>query len=213
MSTSNLVVPQLANVEVRGMTRSSFLLRSTLAAGAVYGSSIVGPYVTRAMAQESGGDVDILNFALTLEYLEATFYQEGLRQVGGLSAEVQGLSEEIQSNESDHVDALTKTIEDLGGKPVKAPELDFGDAFGDEDSFLELAQTLEDTGVSAYNGAAPLIQSEEVLAAAASIVQVEGRHAALIRLQRGEEPAPVAFDETLSEQEVLDTVKPYMLGG
>ncbi len=212
MSNSSLVVPQLATVEIRGMTRSAFILRSTLAAGAVYGGSVVGPFVKEAMAQESGGDVDILNFALTLEYLEATFYQEALRQVSGLSSDVQGLTEEIESNEAEHVDALTKTIGDLGGKPVKAPEVDFGDAFQDEDSYLELAQTFEDTGVSAYNGAAPMIQSEEVLAAAGSIVQIEGRHAALIRFTRGEEPAPVAFDETLDEQEVLDAVQPFIKG-
>jgi rubrerythrin len=214
MSNSNLVVPELAAIEIRGMTRSAFLLRSTLAAGAVYGGSVVGPYVKEAFAQGgSGADVDILNFALTLEVLEQTFYQEGLRQVSGLSGEVQALAEEIESNESEHVDSLTQTIEDLGGKPTEAPELDFGDAFADEASFLELAQTFEDTGVSAYNGAAPQIQSKEVLAAAGSIVQVEGRHAALIRLQRGEDPAPLAFDETLDMPEVLDAVDPYIQGG
>ncbi len=215
MSESNLVVPQLATVEIKGMTRSSFLLRSTLAAGAVYGSAVVGPYVKQAFAQESegaGGDVEILNFALTLEVLEQTFYQEALRQVGGLSGDVATLTEEIESNEAEHVDTLTSTIQDLGGEPVAAPELDFGDAFSDENAFLELAQTLEDTGVSAYNGAAPTIQSKEVLAAAGSIVQVEGRHASLIRLQRGEEPAPVAFDETLDMQEVLDAVEPFIVG-
>ncbi len=196
-------------------TRAAFLRKAGLGAGAVVaGGAFSGvlPALARG-ATIPKSDIDILNFALTLEYLEATFYQEGLRQVGGLSGDVQALSEEIGSNESEHVDELTKTIEDLGGKPDKAPELDFGDAFEDEDSFLELAQTFEDTGVSAYNGAAPQIQSEEVLAAAGSIVQVEGRHAALIRLTRGEEPAPVAFDETLSEQEVLDTVNPYIRGG
>jgi rubrerythrin len=214
MTESNLVVPKLATVEVKGMTRSSFLLRSTLAAGAVYGGAVVGPYVKRAFAQQeegSGGDVEILNFALTLEVLEQTFYQEGLRQVS-LSGDVQSLAQEIESNEAEHVDTLTMTIQDLGGEPVAAPELDFGDAFSSEDSFLELAQTFEDTGVSAYNGAAPMIQAEEVLAAAGSIVQVEGRHASLVRLQRGEEPAPVAFDETLTQQEVLDAVEPFIAG-
>lgn len=212
MSESNLVVPQLATVDVRGMTRSSFLLRSTLAAGAVYGGSVVGPYVKQAFAQnqDSGGDVDVLNFALTLEVLEMTFYQEALRQVG-LGGDLQSLTEELEANESEHVDTLTQTIQDLGGEPVAAPELDFGDAFSDTNAYLELAQTLEDTGVSAYNGAAPAIQSAEVLAAAGSIVQIEGRHAALIRLQRGEEPAPVAFDETLDEQEVLDAVQPFIV--
>ncbi len=129
----------------------------------------------------------------------------------GLSGDVQSLTEEIESNESEHVDALTQTIEDLGGDPAATPEFDFGDAFIDESAYLELAQTFEDTGVSAYNGAAPMLQSEELLATAGSIVQVEGRHASLIRLQRGEEPAPVAFDETLDEQEVLDAVQPYIV--
>jgi len=212
MSDSNLVVPKLATVEIKGMTRSAFMLRSALAAGAVYGGSVVGPFVTRSFAQDANaGDVEILNFALTLEALEQTFYQEALRQVSGLSGELQSLTEEIESNEAEHVDALTQTIQDLGGQPDKAPEFDFGEAFTDTDSYLELAQTFEDTGVSAYNGAAPEIRSEEVLAAAGSIVQIEGRHAALIRSQRGEEPAPNAFDETLTQQEVLDAVEPFIV--
>lgn len=213
MSKSSLVVPGLATVEVKGMTRSAFLLRSTLAAGAVYGGAAVGPYVRQAFAQESGGDVDILNFALTLEVLEATFYQEALRQVDGLSGDLQALVEEIESNESEHVDALTQMIQDAGGKPDAAPEFDFADSFQDEATFLERAQEFEETGVSAYNGAAPQIQSKEVLAAAASIVQVEGRHASLIRLQRGEDPAPLAFDETLDMEEVRDAVGPFIRGG
>ncbi len=215
MNGSNLVVPELATVEIKGMTRSSFILRSTLAAGAVYGGAVVGPYVKQAFAQGEGssGDIDILNFALTLEYLESTFYQEALRQVNGLSGDVQALTEQLEADEVAHVEALTKTIEDLGGKPVKAPEVDFGNAFGDEDAYLELSQTFEDTGVSAYNGAAPEIQATEVLAAAGSIVQIEGRHAALIRFTRGEEPAPTAFDETLDMQEVLDAVEPFIVAG
>lgn len=216
MTDSNLVVPKLATVEIKGMSRSAFLLRSTLAAGAVYGTTVMGPFVKQAFGQQNGGgggDVEILNFALTLEVLEQTFWQEGLRQVGGLSGDVQSLAEQFENDEAEHADALTSTIQDLGGEPVEAPELDFGDAFRNEDAFLELGQTLEDTGVSAYNGAAPAIESEEVLAAAGSIVQIEGRHAALIRLQRGEEPAPVAFDETLDQQEVLDAVEPFIVSG
>jgi rubrerythrin len=215
MKSSNLVVPELAAVEVKGMTRSAFLLRSTLAAGAVYGGAVVGPYVKQAFAQEggTGGDVEILNFALTLEALEQTFYQEALRQVSGLTGDVQSLAQEIEANEAEHVDALMNLIQDLGGEPEPAPEFDFGEAFSDQDTFLETAQEFEDTGVYAYNGAAPEIQSTEVLAAAGSIVQIEGRHAALIRLSRGEEPAPAAFDETLDQQEVLDAVEPFIVGG
>ena len=201
--------PELAAIEIRGMTRSAFLVRSTLAAGAVYGMSTVTPFVGRAMAQ-GGGDVEILNFALTLEYLEEAFYEQGLKEVPGLSAEVKTLATEIRDNETAHVDALVKAIESAGGKPVQAPGLDFGDAFKDEMAFLALAQTLEDTGVSAYNGAGPMISSPDILGAAGSIVQVEARHAALIRLANGETPAPEQFDPALESAQVLEAVKPFI---
>jgi hypothetical protein len=106
------------------------------------------------------------------------------------------------------VDALTETIKKLGGKPVKAPGVKF--PFKDQKSFLKLAQVFEDTGVSAYNGAAPMISSKEVLGAAGSIVQVEARHAAAIRLLNGDDPAPAAFDPTLSQKQVLNAVKPFI---
>jgi hypothetical protein len=212
MRDQELAIPQLAQIEVSGVTRSSFILRSALAAGAVYGAASVSPFVRQAFAQGGGGDVDVLNFALTLEVLEATFYERGLDEVQGMSGKVRKLSKEIQSNEAEHVDGLTKAIQDLGGTPVEAPQLDFGNAFASEKAFLELAQTLEDTGVSAYNGAGPSLRSKDLLGTAGAIVQIEGRHAALIRLQRGETPAPESFDKTLEKQEVLDAVMPFIKG-
>ena len=202
--------PELAVVEVENMGRSAFLLRGALAVGAVYGAASVSPFVRRAFAQGSMGDVDILNFALTLEYLEAAFYQQGGEQVSGLSSEVADLVKTVGDEEQEHVDALSATISDLGGKPVKAPAVDFADAFASQDAFLALAQTFEDTGVSAYNGAAPMVESKELLATAGAIVQVEARHAAAIRLQNGESPAPEAFDRTLDEAQVLDAVQPFI---
>ena len=103
--------------------------------------------------------------------------------------------------------ALTATIKELGGKPVKAPGVDFGEAFSSQDTFLKTAQTFEDLGVGAYNGAGPMIKSTDVLVSAGSIVQVEGRHAGVIRLLRGEPIAPSAFDKGLDEQEVLDAAQ------
>lgn len=210
MSNPHMQSPELAAIEIDGCTRSAFLVRSAVAAGAVYGAASVTPMISRAFAQDSGGDVEILNFALTLEYLEAAFYTRALKEVGGLSGDVKQLATELRDNEDAHVDALMEAIKGAGGEPVKAPKVDFGDAFKSEKAFLELAQTLEDTGVYAYNGAAPQIESEDVLAAAGSIVQIEARHAALIRLERGENPAPDAFDKTLSMQEVLDAVAPFV---
>ncbi|MGI8945568.1 MAG: ferritin-like domain-containing protein [Thermoleophilaceae bacterium] len=210
MSSSKLVAPELASIEIKGMTRHSFMMRSAVAAGSVYGLSTVGPFVGRAIAQEGGGDVDILNFALTLEYLEAAFYDQAVKNVKGLGGEAKELAETLRDNENEHIDALTATINDLGGKPVDAPGVDFGKAFANEKSFLKTAQTFEDLGVSAYNGAAPKIESKEVLGAAGAIVQVEARHAAAVRFMRGEPVTAGAFDEPLDEQAVLDAAGPFI---
>jgi hypothetical protein len=210
MTEHNLAAPELAAIDVQGINRQSFIMRGAVAAGAVYGLGAVGPFVRQAIAQENGGDVDILNFALTLEYLEAAFYTQALKQVGDLRGDVKSLATEIRDNENEHVAALEMTIKDLGGRPVKAPGVDFGYAFANQKAFLELAQTFEDTGVSAYNGAAPAIKSTDVLAAAGSIVQIEARHAAAIRLLRGRPISDGGFDKSLEMQAVLDAVQPFV---
>ena len=210
MAKTPLAIPELEAVEVHGMSRGAFLTRGALATGALLGGTAVGPFVRRAVAQETGGDVDILNFALTLEYLEATFYGRAVSKGRNMSGEAMRLVREIRDNETAHVDAIAETIKMLGGTPVQAPTVGFGDVFTSEKTFLKLAQTLEDTGVSAYNGAAPSIKSADVLNAAGSIVQVEARHAALIRLMLGETPAPAAFDPSLDQQKVLDAVMPFV---
>jgi hypothetical protein len=91
---------------------------------------------------------------------------------------------------------------------VAEPKFNF--EYDDTAGFLMLAQTFEDTGVSAYNGAGPEIKSKEVLIAAGSIVQVEARHAAAIRLQNKAEPAPEAFDKALPKAKVLKAVEPFI---
>jgi rubrerythrin len=180
-----------------------------LAAGALYGAAAFTPMVRKAFGQASMGDIDILNFALTLEYLEAAFY-EGAAKTPGLSKEVSQYVKTFGAEEQEHVDALTTTIKDLGGTPVEAPKADFGDAFSSVDTLIPLAITFEDTGVSAYNGAAPEIESKDLLATAGGIVQVEARHAAAIRFAAGEDPAPEAFDPVLTEDEVLKAVQPFI---
>ena len=130
----------------------------------------------------------------------------------GLSSYEGKLTRELRDNEAEHVDALVATIKKLGGKPVAKPTFDFGGAFGDRATYLKTANTLEDTGVSAYNGAATLIASGEVLGAAGSIVQIEARHAAMIRLVRDRPPAPSAFDKASEMDAVLAAVKPFIKG-
>ncbi|CAA9472314.1 MAG: hypothetical protein AVDCRST_MAG67-282 [uncultured Solirubrobacteraceae bacterium] len=192
------------------MTREAFLMRSTLAAGAAYGAMSATGLISSALAESGGGDVDILNFALTLEHLETEFYTQGVKRVKGLSKEESDLAKRLRDDEAEHVDALTATIKDLGGKPGAKPTFQFGGAFGNRTAFLKTANVLEDTGVSAYNGAAPMIESVDVLAAAGGIVQIEGRHAALIRLVRNKPPAPLAFDKASEMEEILKAVKPFI---
>ena len=199
---------ELDAVEIKGLTRSSFILRGAVAAGSVYGATAVSPFVRQALAQGGGGDVDVLNFALTLEYLETAFYEEAAK-INGLSGDATELVERFGAEEQGHVDAIKNTITELGGKPVAAPMVDFG-KLSNQSQFLKLAVTFEDLGVSAYNGAAPSIKSKEVLAAAGSIVQVEARHAAAIRLLDDKQPAPVAFDESLNEKQVLKAAQPFI---
>jgi rubrerythrin len=204
---SRAVAPELAAVEFEPISRGAVIAKGALGAAALYGAVAAGPFVRRAFAQAGSGDIEILNFALTLEYLEAAFYTRAVDQVD-LGMETRKFASTIRDDEDEHVNALRETIKGLGGKPVKAPRVEF--PFSDEAAFLELAQTLEDTGVSAYNGAGPAIKSKELLATAGSIVQVEARHAARIRLARNQPPAPDAFDKTLSTKQVLGAVKPFI---
>jgi serine-rich repeat adhesion-like glycoprotein len=211
MSDQNLAQPELAGVRIdedsEDFSRSEVILKGALAAGAVYGAAMVGPFVGRALAMSESGDVGILNFALTLEYLESAFYREAKTRAKA-SGDLKSLIELVGRDEDEHVGALTETIKKLGGKPVAEPKFEF--PYSGTGGFLKLAQTFEDTGVSAYNGAAPQIKSREVLEAAGSIVQVEARHAAAIRLQTGDEPSPLAFDPSLSEAKVLKAVEPFI---
>jgi glutamine cyclotransferase len=205
MNTPENTSPELAAVEVHGMTRSGFILKGALAAGAAYGASAVAPFVGSALA--ASPDVDILNFALTLEYLETAFYEKG--KTVGLSGQAKSLAKSFGDEEAEHVAALTKAITASGGKPVKKPMFVF--PVKDQKSFLKLAYVLENTGVGAYNGAGPSLQSKALLAAAGSIVQIEARHAASIALLTGMSITPNgAFDKPLTKKQVLAAAGPLI---
>ena len=188
-----------------GITRSQALRRSAFIGG---GLIVGGLPVAFSLAQNtSKGDIDILNYALTLEYLEAAFYDEANRK-GALSGQLARFSKIVGEHENAHVDALKQT---LGGKAVKKPKFDFKGTTESESTFGATAKVLEDTGVEAYQGQAGNIKSEAVLKAALSIHPVEARHAAWIAsiLSKGSaspNPAPDAFNPAKDMAAVLSAV-------
>jgi hypothetical protein len=199
---------EVATVEIHGMTRASFILRGALATGATLGAGAVAPFVSDALAASGATDIDILNFALTLEYLETNFYEVKGKSVG-LSGEAKSLAAEFGAQEAEHVAALSKAISGGGGTPAKMPKFVFPAT--DQASFLKLAYTLENVGVGAYNGAGPSLQNPLLLAAAGSIVQVEARHAAAIGLLVNKPVTPDgAFDKPLSKAAVLKAAGPLI---
>lgn len=132
----------------------------------------------------------VLNFALTLEYLEAEFYATGVRKDGLIKSRYRDVFEQISKHETAHV-ALLKSA--LGSAAVKKPRFDFtaggafGDVFSNFDTFAAVAQAFEDTGVRAYKGQAGNLQSSpDILTIALQIHSVEARHAAAVRRIRGQ---------------------------
>jgi hypothetical protein len=187
--------------EARRHSRRSFLRTSGLAVGgaAVAGGLLPG---ASALAATPKGDVAILNFALTLEYLESAFYAAALEHAG-LTGEHQRFARVVHQHEAAHVVALKKA---LGSAAVKRPAFAFGAAVQSQGAFTQTAITLEDTGVQAYQGQTPFIKSDAVFKAAIAIHPVEARHAAWIRNLAGQPPAPDAFNPALSKSQVLAAV-------
>lgn len=154
-------------------------------------------------AQGSATDLEILNYALTLEYLEADFYTQGI-EGGILSGRDLELVSPIRDHEQEHVTALTQTVRDLGGTPAEMPMFMYPDGtFTDRTMFLESASMFEELGVDAYHGQIANIESAEILGAAASIAGVESRHAAILADLTGGNPFPAPFEDNKTMEEVL----------
>lgn len=156
------------------------------------------------------GDLDILNYALTLEFLEADFYKQGVDS-GVLKGRELDLVKPIAEHEAAHVAALTSTISDLGGEPVAKPNFKYpAPTFKDKAAFLKTASTFEELGVKAYHGQVTMVQTPEILGAAASIAGVESRHAAVLAKLVGGNPFPAPVEGTLSMDEVLKAATPFI---
>jgi rubrerythrin len=188
-------------------TRGGLLRR----VGLVAGGGLVAGAIPMALARAQGGvsknDMKILNYALTLEYLESAFYAEAVSK-GKLSGSAANFAKVVAGHEAAHVEALQKA---LGSAAGKKPSFDFKGTTGSQKMFLSTSKTLEDTGVSAYQGQADKIDSSAILASAGSILAVEARHASWVRdligAGRTPVPAPDAFNAPLSMSAVLSAVK------
>lgn len=195
------------------VNRREFAKGAAALSGAALFSATIFGVATRggvAFAQDSPfkNDVDVLNYALTLEFFEAALYKI-IAGSGKLQGKDLQYIQLFAQHEQAHVDAIIPTIQKLGGTPVQPPELNVPD-LPDRNAVLNLLEAVEQTGISAYQGAAGFIQNKDVLAAAASIMQVEARHTSLIRVLLGKMPVPDAFTKPLTPDEVLKIVAPFI---
>jgi hypothetical protein len=193
-----------AAAKVDGNTRAAFLRKAGIGAGTVIGgSAFLGAMPSIASAGTAASDVAILNFALTLEYLEAAFYAEAVSK-GRFTGKTGAFARVVAKHEAAHV-AFLKSA--LGSAAVKKPVFDFKGTTTDKAKFMATAQVLEDTGVAAYLGQAGNIKSKKILGAAASVLAVEARHAGWVRDLNNVPGAPASFQGAKSKAQILSAVK------
>jgi len=217
-------------------SRASFLRRVGLGAGALAGGSLLlAPGKAFAGHDDGVEDVDVLNYALTLEYLEATFYTEALGGPGttgvpsssatfnrgaitgsGIFAGFGGrirsgaydLLIAIREHEVEHVDFLRNALTPGAVGPCT---FDFSSALGSVDAFISTAQLLENTGVMAYDGAIRYVDNGNFLQAGAEIATVEARHAAYLNLINRDSPFPSAFDDGKLPSEIYEAASGFIV--
>jgi len=223
---SSQPVTKAEDVAASGDTRAAFLRKAGLGSAAlVAGGSLAGVLPGAAKAHTTPtppSDVDMLNYALTLEHLEATFYVQGLQVFsrgdltgagflngfgGRIRSNVYGYFELIRDHELKHVSTLESVIRGLNGTPVPACTYNFQQtAFTSVEQFVSVAQVLENTGVMAYDGAIAHIEAAELLTAGATIATVEARHASYLNLINGDVPFPDAFDTPMAPRAICQLV-------
>ncbi|KAH8839444.1 hypothetical protein MCOR27_005642 [Pyricularia oryzae] len=208
IKTAGLAVAGLAAFASALPSQSRFFSRST------YEKRQAAP---PAAADPAGGltDVDILQFALTLEHLEAAFYQQGFAKFPAAQFQALGATPQqvtdllgVGASEQAHVTFLQSAIAQAGTKPVQPCKYNF--KFTDAAGMLGTASVLESVGVSAYLGAAPLVKDKSILSAAGSILTIEARHQTAINIVSQLAGSPGAFDAPLGPREVFSLAAPFI---
>ena len=213
--------PTLSDIDPEILVRLTASRRAFLKFPAsTLGVMASAPLILAAASREAFGQdlpmeiVDVLNFALTLEHLEDTFYRTAFDNAGLIPKEHESTFQQIGLHEAQHV-AFLETA--LGSAAVKRGEYDFtaagkyADVFSNFTTFATLSKTFEDLGVAAYKGqAANLIGNDAILTAALQIHSVEARHAARVREILEMKPWDAAFDEPMTKEMVLEAAKPFL---
>jgi rubrerythrin len=220
--------------------RREFLAGAATVLGVAGAAVLSGQTGSSTMTPSPANDINLLNYALTLENLEATFYTQGLARFSsadfqradfytalqrgsgitsadtlpsgafgtGLVQDIYAYLSLIRNHEQQHVRTLESVIRSLGGTPAAPPRFNF--PFNSVDEFITTAAALENTGVSAYNGAIPLMFNPDLITASATIASVEARHAAYLNRLRGMNPFPDAFDAGKTMAEILQIAAPFI---
>lgn len=228
-----------ADAPSTGTSRASFLKRTGIGGATLLGGGALLGLPGVALAGDAGDnvpDVDVLNYALSLEYLEATFYTQALggrgtagvpstrahldadegdwsrhhwgRHSYGPGHVIFKLLNDIRHHEVAHVDFLRGA---LGAAAVGPATYNFRRSFKSISAFLATAQVFENTGVSAYDGAIRYIDGADYLQAGAQIATIEARHAAFLNVLNGGSPFPDAFDTGKKPSEVFAAIKPFLV--
>ncbi len=185
------------------------------------GTGAATPATMESESADATGDIEIVNYALTLEYLEADFYRQVIASGEIKDPKVVAIAKKFGDTEQQHVDGLIATVKKLGGKPVAQPQTAFEEVLaGGPKKILATAATVENLGAAAYLGQAGNIQNKDILAAALAIHSVEARHAAALNqlIGRGfkggnalEGSLPDgAFAKPMDKEAVLAAAKPFI---
>ena len=221
--------------------RRDFLLGITAAAGvAATAATLAAQTQPAAPVPGPANDLAILNYALTLEYLEATFYTEGLKRFSSADfmqgtfyqnlvsgsqigmdmppsgATGGGLAQDVYAYLTiirNHEQQHVRTLTAVIRRLGGTPITPpvFRFPYTNVDEFIATAAALENTGVAAYNGAIGMISSPDLVTASATIATVEARHAAYLNRLRGMVPFPDAFDAGKSMAEILEIAAPFIV--